>query len=516
MNIQLNGLNGNVVLPWYASASTAIPRYILDNNKKADGWFMIYNTCSPSDFCEPYKYYLIFYNVFTGLMRGYVYNPFTIQSQDYTFWQISFNQPTKLLHTYGEYAEPHNVPASLDMISIGNITTSPVKAMTKGWNCFEIDLSEYDYDLDKSQLNFSVVAYDLDKQFINLNGKANFEAEGEIIAQAKETSSNNGKNLLYAGGKAAVNVLESLIKMNNASSSSASNDTQTRGFLIDGLIKAGQYIIKKLTSKGEEPQAQNYDFRCSIDGTIVIDGLEESLQNTNILPTSGLTVPGSQMLTNGAFLPSYDNSVGVWTLERLPVINYVSYTTNFIMEEPVFPPVFNSVNNEEETSTSDITPIVPGGRVMTVETTRAVVDSLENLVRINPDILQYLEKYEINAEIIEDPVSSYLGNSSTLNTSYSDDRIIVASSSAGKRIVRWNGKEMMIVKRTYHGYDANNTELFKYGNTLNYNGQPLAKITVKLYPKEPFNSEPVILMRTYQTTKVYNRDLVEGFPSPLP
>lgn len=61
--ISLWNINGPVVLPWYSSAAANIPSFILEDYKAADGWEMVYNTCSPSSVMQDDKYYLIFYNI---------------------------------------------------------------------------------------------------------------------------------------------------------------------------------------------------------------------------------------------------------------------------------------------------------------------------------------------------------------------------------------------------------------------------------------------------------------------
>lgn len=504
-NILLEGINGNVTLPWYPAASTAIPRYILDNNKKADGWFMVYNTCSPSDFCEPYKYYLFFYNVFTGLMRGYVYNPYTVQSADHTFWQISFNQPTKLLNTYGKYALPHEMSSSLEAITVSNVSTSPVKAMTKGWNCFEIDMSEYDCELDKSQLNFSVVAYDVNNSNVVLDGVVGLETEGQILAQTKEASKKD--NYIYAAGKAATALIDGLIKENKVGNS----NTQSRSVVLGALWEAGKFLINKFTSKGTQPQ--NYDLRTSTKGTLSINGEITSMQNSNILPISGLSVPGNQINMNGAFLPSFDGSVGVWTLEREPVVNFVSYTLNWVVEKPDLP-ILTGINNPDSVSTNDISPIMPGGKIITTKIVKAKIDSIESLVRINPDVLQYIDKYEVGVDVVENAAKGgYLGNSSSLLGSTTDTRTLVYDNGYD-RIVRWNGYEMFRSKKTTGGYGGY-TGPFILGLPSDYAGMPEVKVTVVLYPKAPFNTTPVVLMRTYLARKVFNQDMAEDVIIPI-
>ena len=73
-HISLYNVPGPVLLPWYSGAATSIPSFILDSYKASDGWQLVYNTCSPSNITQDDLYYLLFYNIFSGKLRGYVYN----------------------------------------------------------------------------------------------------------------------------------------------------------------------------------------------------------------------------------------------------------------------------------------------------------------------------------------------------------------------------------------------------------------------------------------------------------
>ncbi|MCD8185024.1 MAG: hypothetical protein LUD68_00755, partial [Rikenellaceae bacterium] len=66
--IELAGY-GPVFLPWHFGGSD-LPFYILKDYTKAQGWELLYNRCYHSEG----KYYLIFYNIFTGMLRTFYYN----------------------------------------------------------------------------------------------------------------------------------------------------------------------------------------------------------------------------------------------------------------------------------------------------------------------------------------------------------------------------------------------------------------------------------------------------------
>lgn len=107
-SISLVNVNENVILPWYSGAIANIPSYILKDYTVADGWKMVYNTCSPSANAQDDKYYLLFYNIFSGKLRGFVYNKNNVTSGSDTYWQFTFNEGTALLNDISDLTLPAN------------------------------------------------------------------------------------------------------------------------------------------------------------------------------------------------------------------------------------------------------------------------------------------------------------------------------------------------------------------------------------------------------------------------
>lgn len=130
-HVSLFNVPGNVVLP-YSTATTGIPSFILDSYKESDGWKLVYNTCSPSGMVQDDKYYLIFYNIFSGKLRGYVYNKNDVTSGDMTFWQLTFNNETTLLNDLAPNTTPGTVPTDEREMLVSNLSVNPTKALSRG------------------------------------------------------------------------------------------------------------------------------------------------------------------------------------------------------------------------------------------------------------------------------------------------------------------------------------------------------------------------------------------------
>lgn len=137
--ISLFNIPGTITLPWYSGATSNIPDCILQDYKAEDGWKMVYNTCSPSDITQDDKYYLIFYNIFSGRLRGYVYNKNDVTSNNHTFWQLTFNNATTLLNDMEEYTLAGDVLTSNREMMVSGLANTPTKSLTRGSNVFETD-----------------------------------------------------------------------------------------------------------------------------------------------------------------------------------------------------------------------------------------------------------------------------------------------------------------------------------------------------------------------------------------
>ena len=105
------------------------------------------------------KYYLIFYNIFSGRLRGYVYNK-NVTSGDITFGQLTFDNQTTLLNDLTPNTTPGTIPVDERILSVSNLSVNPTKASSRGWNAFEADLLTYDPNMSNKNITLTVNAYD--------------------------------------------------------------------------------------------------------------------------------------------------------------------------------------------------------------------------------------------------------------------------------------------------------------------------------------------------------------------
>lgn len=116
--------------PWAENnVTTTIPIGIRKDVKKEDGWDILFSSVKINNYSQPYNYqetdkgvnYIIFYNHFNGLLKGFCYLPKVEEQNNMGIWHISTNDSTRLFNFAGIDAIPYNGPKSKD-VYISNIT----------------------------------------------------------------------------------------------------------------------------------------------------------------------------------------------------------------------------------------------------------------------------------------------------------------------------------------------------------------------------------------------------------
>ena len=81
---------GWATLPWRPAAGAAIPRHILENYTRREGWVMVYNNIGRIHMLglADRTHYLIFYNKFTGILRTFYYHIGTVGTGTITLWRF--------------------------------------------------------------------------------------------------------------------------------------------------------------------------------------------------------------------------------------------------------------------------------------------------------------------------------------------------------------------------------------------------------------------------------------------
>lgn len=508
-SISLVNINGSVLLPWYSGAVANIPSFILSDFKAEDGWQMVYNTCSPSSGTQEDKYYLMFYNIFSGKLRCFVYNNHDVTSGENTYWQFTFNNGTALLNDIDNITLPADEDSGNREMLVSNLTNTPTKALTRGWNSFEADFLTYDPTLAGKNIAMSISAYDVKCDDIKVAGNIDLRSEGTMVTSTNvntlktPSSLNKGVNLL---ADKAERKFESLLAGNK----------KTRGLLsstVGSIIKAGgNFLVKKFFGRNSTSTTTSMsDIKIQTTGDVKLSGTVTSQQQSNVAPISQLMVPGSTPTPQDVFLPSYNEPLGVWSLTSKPVVTATSYDWMYIIMD----------KSGELNSLGISMPATVIGDMGI----RTVYELTSCPVQINPAIRPYLDSYMVltrlvyvkegldrklnqsrmvpnsNSETFEEMASDYEYYSSQ------DSLYMLYSNELGQRpmIVVQDLDYMYVEKpwkeaQKYFISGVKRDRVSLMGDIKDF----YVKVSVTLYPKAPYNTTPIV------TTRTFKPKIVEG------
>lgn len=312
--VKLVNISDSVAVPWNKSfVATSIPDDIRYDIRNEDGWGLIENSLNRK---EPKMNYLIFYNFFTGVLKGFYYLEET-SSGNNAYWQLEFPDKKKVFYNHdGYYTYPSSLNKDFSTIDIMNITTNKTKGLTVGWNCFQVELA---YDPTQNQmLSLGISCYQQNIGSIDINGDFSSSSSGSIISNTPSASSsqpilgtfNKGNMSIQqdgakqwilnnvGSGKPIINVLQSTVQ------GIMSNNIST-------LVKSGiGHIFGSLFgSNAATPTSYSLQFKTT--GAITLSGKTE-MPTTTAVPSIKI----NKRIAGG---------LGIWTMENAPVISIGQY-----------------------------------------------------------------------------------------------------------------------------------------------------------------------------------------------
>lgn len=505
-SISLINVNGGVILPWYSGAIANIPSYILKDYTVADGWKMVYNTCSPSANAQDDKYYLLFYNIFSGRLRGFVYNKNNVTAGSDTYWQFTFNEGTALLNDISDLTLPANEITENREMLVSNMTNTPTKALTRGWNAFDADFLVYDPSAASKNITFSLSAFDVKYEDLIINGEANSQSVGTMVTTTNVTTLKTPEALNKGVSYLADKAQDEFKKIFD-------ENTNSRGLLssaVGSIIKAGgNFLVKKFFGRNStSTTTSTSDIKIQTTSTIKLKGTITSQQQSNISPISQLMLPGTTPTPQDIFLPSYNELLGVWSLSDAPKVTATSYDWMYPILKPSID--VNAVIKPQKTSGN-----------MGKRTVYVLSDCP---VQLNPAVESCIEKYDVSKQLVY--VKEHIGNkpnqvmkvpNSQYGETYNkmlpsyefyskqDSLYVLSSSTSFDRIVIQNLESGIV--------EMNNNEAFPYLNTgvqrndiwWTDKNDIYVKVTVTLYPKAPYNTTPIVSTRTFKPVFVENK-----------
>lgn len=491
-NYEITLGNGNqVTLPWYNGAVTNIPNYILDDYKKEDGWELLYNFCTSS--VDTGKNYLIFYNIFTGVIRSYYYLDDQVTSGNEGIWSVDLTNNNALLNNVGYFAKPINQPRNLPVATSTSISTDAIsKAIVRGWNCFDTEIT-YDPNANSKAIKMSIRPYDNNISNITLQGSYNSKSEGTIVTSS---SKNPVQDLVNKGAKAAGKEAGDWVKDNVGLQDDANKIIKLGASLLPtiasggttALIKAGiNLVFGSFIGRFDKPNNTTQKLEFKTNGTVQLDGTLSSTSATNALSVANLYFPQT-IITNDHIFPHYDKSLGVWNIDQTPIVK--------VSRKARLTGNYNGMYYYSRNVQLDV--------------------SSFNVV-FNNDILSKISKYEVTQSLMLynkfQGTSNWSGTAvgwqttSLNNLVYKDELNEFYKVAFGER---YESTAPPTEPPCYPNCPNDQITEMPYVWMNGFDNRYVVKVSVKIYPKAPYSTQPIVISRSYQP----NYLLVDTEPAP--
>jgi len=486
--------NGQTVtLPWQPGAATNIPDYILSDYKKIDGWQLLYNFC-PENIDEG-KNYMIFYNIFTGTIRTYYYLANDVTAGNEGIWSLNLTGESALLNNVGYFAKPINQLIYAPISASTNISTIiDTKAFSPGWNCFDTEIT-YDPSAQSKIIKMSISPYDNNISIMTMEGSYNSKSEGTIITSGSTNFVQSlGNSVAKAAGNSAGNWVKNNVGSKNSSSSTPIKiaNTLLNGIATGGttaIVSAGiNLVFGSFIGRFSQPTITTQKLEFKTNGRININGTITSSSASNVVPIANLYFPNT-VSTNEDFSPNYNDTLGVWNIDKTPIVK-LSKKAYLVGDD--------------------------GGNFVYRRT--ALLDNSSFNVIMNPEVLANINNYEVSKEIIYykkfHGINDWRGHSAS---SWGPIGDLIYKDSLNE-FYRYAGE--IITTDTEPDYPECYPEMpvgqlmempFIWQSAIN--NHYVVKVSVKLYPKSDYNTDPIVISRTYLPDYVlYNTELAPPFP----
>lgn len=297
-----------VRLPWSTFSTTSIPDEIRTDVAEADGWRVLASTVQLVGYDidvvdAPSANYLLLYNLYTGVLKCFVYAEGDVSGNNCTFWMLTTNKKTTLFNFSEGFAKPMDSPDSPQTLLLSTVSKNGItQGLDRGWNCFMTELA---YDENSMNEQLSVLGFSLNKSIITFTGSYQSTSSGTIV-----TSTQNKSSIIDGIATGFGQAGKEWIKENMGTSgdkvikfgTTVMQSVAEKG--ITGIVSSGLYkIFGSLLGTSKT----SYDINFTTNGTIRIEG-------ESTTPTSGLVEPLS-----GIPLGSLNQNLGVWNVATTPV-----------------------------------------------------------------------------------------------------------------------------------------------------------------------------------------------------
>jgi hypothetical protein len=461
-NINFVSIAGsNIALPWVGGASSTVPAHIQAEMSKSYGWDLMYNTIywNSNNGYIGNQNYLIFYNKFTGILRFFIYNKIATSSSQGLFnFKIVSNVPTTLLNGISGFsAVAPKLEPSCALTNSPADAESTITGFRNEWNYFDVPLV-YDPNINKNtKLKFSLVTDQKTISDFDLSGTFTSKTNGQLITESTSNPTNSTvKSLSTAAGTKALGLLDSIVKKTiNPTSLIAKIAANAATAGISDLVSTGiSSLFKSFTGRFNSTQSLSQKIKLTTEGQVKLTGSLITGSPGVINSMNLVALPGTDY-SDGGLVPSNDiNTFGVWTIDNQPIVYHDQYAVGTV-----------------------------SGHYLTQ---KYIMDNNSFNVIINPNVLNSIDRFTVSKELWfhKEPYTD--------DCFPSDGELIFYNSSNLEKMYR-NGTIINMENVTWND-DYPNTRVKKSEVVLK---SFEVKITVTLYPKAPYDSAPIVLVRTY-------------------
>lgn len=319
-----------IELPWADAATSNIPNSLLTGSKLSaeNGWTMAYNLFSASSKGQLMsKPYFMLYNKFTGTLRVFYYQTNNPGTGGELSFAITPDDPYTPKFPY-YHSLQYGIPVcNTDIVGRGNVLnivtgnsvfqqliTPYVKdsaVLTKGWYCFDIDLSAYN---PASKMPFGtddrmgITGLTSQNMTTTMAGVFNGNSHG-IIENLKETSTSSGK------GTSVINMLKPGFEKIKATVD-AIKKGETLKAIFNGAMSVYNVgkLVKSVFSVEQVQEEVKYEpptIEQSFNGHISMTGYTEGNTSNN---ATGVD------FSYNAFAIDDNVGKGVWSLQENPIV----------------------------------------------------------------------------------------------------------------------------------------------------------------------------------------------------
>lgn len=310
-----------VELPWNAKSNNSnLPMNFCNDITPENGWDLVMNYCG--DTSETNRNFFALYNKWTGVLRFFTYVPKGFESGNDHLWEVIINGQTGLRQglPYGlpidktvtnPSAIGMDVSGSSRFISpwVATRSTDGLVTPRAGWWAFDVDMSQYQPDLDMSG------------DMIRL----------QMLSWKKEHGTFFSTLEAGLNGSISANIKTELTK--NASSLSSTNESMQIAYSAIGAVGAGATgnigqafsmlgsmndHAFSMAGKNESTTTFNGSINMTMKGSISTSGVLES--SVAVTGVSSPTISLMEFDTKNTQLGR-----GVWNLKTSPVVYMTDY-----------------------------------------------------------------------------------------------------------------------------------------------------------------------------------------------